>query len=283
MNGAKEYVKAHGLQSRDATDVIEEFSDEIANMSGVCLDIGCGPAVVTRDLFLPRLPKDATIVGADISKTMIQFAQDEHADEKRLSFINLNIETQNIPQHLVSAYDNAVSFYCLHWCQDVRQVFDNIYQMLRPGGKSLVLFLAHNTGFESYLKLHKDPKYNPYMKDISKYIPYFQRCANPRATLKKIIEESGFEVMHCSYREKTFIFKSQEILKKHVQAVNPFTERMPEHVKKEYEEDLLRDIVSRKFSFIDNNNEGESKDDFQILDRYHVLIAYFKKPTYRIN
>lgn len=45
-----------------------------------------------------------------------------------------------------------------------------------------------------------------------KYVPYFHRCVNPRATLKKILEESGFEVMHCSRREKSFVFKNMQTL-----------------------------------------------------------------------
>lgn len=63
MNGVKSYAEAHDLQTRDAADVIEEFSDEILGMRGRCIDIGCGPGTVTRELFMPRLPADASVVG----------------------------------------------------------------------------------------------------------------------------------------------------------------------------------------------------------------------------
>ena len=42
--------------------------------------------------------------------------------------------------------------------------------MLRPGGKCLVLFLAYNDGFESYLRLGNNPRYKPYMKVIKEEI-----------------------------------------------------------------------------------------------------------------
>lgn len=58
-----EYMEAHDLQTQDALDLIEEFSDEIAEMRGKCIDIGCGPGSVTRRLFLPKLPTDASVVG----------------------------------------------------------------------------------------------------------------------------------------------------------------------------------------------------------------------------
>ena len=45
-----------------------------------------------------------------------------------------------------------------------RKVFDNIYQILRPGGKALVLFLASNSGFDAYLDVAKNPKYKTYME-----------------------------------------------------------------------------------------------------------------------
>ncbi|XP_011501098.1 PREDICTED: uncharacterized protein LOC105364772 isoform X2 [Ceratosolen solmsi marchali] len=277
MNEVKEYLEAHELQTRDAADIIEEFGDEINTMHGKCIDIGCGPASVTRELFMQKLPADATVIGSDISKKMIDYAKVTHADEKRLSFIEFNIEVENLPSNLINTYDNAVSFYCLHWCQNTRKAFENIYKLLRPGGKGLVLFLAHNTGFDGYLQLYDDVQYKPYMKDVSKYIPYFQHCDNPRATLKKILEESGFEVLHCSFREKTFIFKNLQILKKHVHAVNPFIQRMPDDTKKRFKNDLLYEIVSRKISFV--TKDKELKEERKILDRYYVLIAYVKKPT----
>ncbi|OXU24821.1 hypothetical protein TSAR_005469 [Trichomalopsis sarcophagae] len=277
MDLVGEYIEAHDMQIQDALDVIEEFSDEIAKMHGQCIDIGCGPGSVTRRLLLPKLPTNTSVVGGDVSKKMIDFARTTHADEKRLSFTELDISAEKLPPHLIGGFDNAVSFYCLHWCPDARKSFENIYQLLRPGGKGLVLFIAKNNGFDSYLKLHDYPEYKSYMKDVSNFIPYFNNRDNPRAKLKKIIEESGFEVLHCSYREKTFIFESIDILKKHVVAVNPFIARMPEDMQEKYTNDLMREIVKLKITFVKAEN-GSTKQ-YKVLDRYNVLIAYFKKPA----
>ncbi|XP_014213268.1 juvenile hormone acid O-methyltransferase-like [Copidosoma floridanum] len=275
-NTVKEYMEAHDLQTRDATDVIEEFSDELAKMTGKCIDIGCGPASVTRKLLMPRMPPNVHIVGGDISKKMVEFAKQTHSDEERLSFIELDVEVEKIPKDLICAFDNVVSFYCLHWCQDTRKAFENIYQILRPGGRGLVLFLAYNDGFDSYLRIAEVPQYKSYMTDVEKYVPYFQHCDNPRAKMKKMLEEVGFKVLHCSLREKTFVYKSLEILKKHVVAVNPFINRMPEDIGEKFEKDLLREIVSGKISFANKNNG--SKEEEKVLDRYYVLIAHFEKP-----
>ena len=59
------------------------------------------------------------VSGMDVSQKMIDYARKNYANEKRMSFVECNLESKVIPRHLVEAYDNAVSFYCLHWCFDL--------------------------------------------------------------------------------------------------------------------------------------------------------------------
>ena len=63
MDNVQAYNEAHQLQWQDARDLIEEFCDEINEMKGKCIDIGCGPGTVTNDLILPRMSNSATLVG----------------------------------------------------------------------------------------------------------------------------------------------------------------------------------------------------------------------------
>ena len=58
--------------------------------------------------------------GADISQQMIESAKKRFADEERMDFIELDIETTELPKSILGSYDNALSFYCLHWIQDQR-------------------------------------------------------------------------------------------------------------------------------------------------------------------
>ncbi|KAG7213902.1 hypothetical protein KM043_003104 [Ampulex compressa] len=269
-----EYENASKIQFCDASDVIEEFAKEISEMQGRCIDIGCGPGDVTELLILPKLPPEAKLVGADISKPMIEHARRKYRDEKRLSFLQLDIGTANLPEEQVCQYDNALSFYCLHWVQDSRQAFANIYKLLRAGGKALVMFLGSNNGFDAYVKLHENPRYRPYMQDAHRFVPLFHRCNNSRAELRKMLEDVGFEVQHCSRRDKSFIFQNAEILRNHMLAVNPFISRMPEHLKAEYEDVIVQEIIRGKIIF-----SKDSDSDQRILDRYHLLVAYVKKPA----
>lgn len=140
------YMVAHEMQRRDADDFSDEYGDEIRKMSGRCLDIGSGPGDVTIDVILPRLNPDATIVcksraatytviqlkfvemkmkrcvntGSDISEHMLNYGKEKYRDNSRLSFVKLDIESRDLPEDLIEQFDHITSFYCLHWCQDMR-------------------------------------------------------------------------------------------------------------------------------------------------------------------
>ncbi|XP_034950566.1 juvenile hormone acid O-methyltransferase [Chelonus insularis] len=272
----KRYTEAFDVQRRDANEVIEEFADELAVMHGKCIDIGCGPGHITKELILPKLPTDSIVVGVDISESMVTYANKNHQKEERLSFKQLNIEDEDLPIKEHEKYDHALSFYCLHWCQNMRLALENIYKLLRPGGRGLVMFLSHNSGFDAYIRMQNNSRYKPYMEDASRYVPEYHSCPNPRAMMKKTLEEVGFEVLHCSNREKTFVFESMEILQKHIIAVNPFFNRIPNDLKDEYKVEITREVVRDKIIFESQKNKSNG---YSVLDRYELLIAYFKKPA----
>ncbi|KYM78453.1 Putative methyltransferase 235L [Atta colombica] len=305
MEMVEDYVSGSNMQRRDAQDVIDEFNCELSNMRGKCLDIGSGPGNITKELLLPILPHDAEVVGADISEAMVNYASQKYNDEKRLSFVILDIETSELPSDQVEQYDNAVSFYCLHWCNDIWRALQNIYKLLRPNGKALVMFLGYHSGFEAYLQLKQYPRYQSYLqaliikinktrltimltlnsnacilffKDACRYVPYFQRrmCKDVRASLRKMLEDVGFEILHCSKREKSYHYSKQS-LKNHVCAVNPFMKRLPDDMKSEFIDNLLNEIMNQNV-LIPLKSKSKSSQEYLIL-RYYLLIAYVQKPA----
>ncbi|XP_066601295.1 juvenile hormone acid O-methyltransferase [Prorops nasuta] len=276
MDNVEAYINAHKLQYRDASDIIEEFSSDMAKMKGRCIDIGCGPGNVTKELILRNLPQETEVIGVDISRSMLDYANWKYREEKCLSFKYLDIETPELPNEELNQYDNALSFYCLHWCQNSWLAFENIYKLLRPGGKALLMFLGYNDGFDAYVRLHENPRYQPYMKDAYKYIPYFHRCDDSRAVLRKILADVGFHILHCSRRDKSFVYQNMQILKSHTLAVNPFISRVPDNLKQEFEDVTLREVVSQKILFANKNSGGQ--EEYSILDRYSLLVAFVEKP-----
>lgn len=60
-------------------------------------------------------------------------------------------------------------------------------------------------------------------------------------------------------------------------AVNPFISRIPDHLKEEFENVVVREVASQKILFPNKNDNGQQ--EYSILDRYHILVAYVKKPV----
>jgi len=66
---AKEYASFDDLQKCKVLNLIDEFQENLAQMSGKCMDIGCGPGDITKDILLPALNSNAVIIG---KKTIIR-------------------------------------------------------------------------------------------------------------------------------------------------------------------------------------------------------------------
>lgn len=62
MELAEDYIAASNMQQRDTNELIKEFKEELSQMQGKCLDIGCGPGQVTKEMLL-TLPDATEIVG----------------------------------------------------------------------------------------------------------------------------------------------------------------------------------------------------------------------------
>ncbi|XP_011871884.1 PREDICTED: uncharacterized protein LOC105564253 [Vollenhovia emeryi] len=277
METAEDYVNGGSImQRRDVQDFVEEFDYEMSKMGGRCLDIGSGPGDITKELILPLLSNDAEIVGADISQAMVNYAREKHSDE-RVSYTVLDIETLELPSDQVEQYNNVVSFNCLHWCNDMWRAFENIYKLLQPNGKALVMFAGYHCGFNAYLLLKQNPRYESYLEDARRYVPYFQRrkCKDIRASLRKMLETVGFEILHCSKREKSFQY-SRQSLKSHVYAINPFIKRIPDDLKDEFIDHLMSEIINQT-DFIPLKSENSQEE--RIMMRYDLLIAYVQKPS----
>lgn len=110
------------------------------------------------------------IKGADVNIKMVKYANEKFYDEDKISFFQLNIETSQLPKDLIGKYDNIVSFYCLQWCRHCKQTAENMFALLRPGGRGLIVFLSYHYIFDIYLNQQQNKKYSSYLQVSEKYI-----------------------------------------------------------------------------------------------------------------
>lgn len=62
------YNLCNTLQQQKASNLIKEFADELINMRGKCIDIGCGSGNITKHILLPAVDTNAVITGRYIIK-----------------------------------------------------------------------------------------------------------------------------------------------------------------------------------------------------------------------
>ncbi|KYQ53175.1 Putative methyltransferase 235L [Trachymyrmex zeteki] len=265
------YITSNRSQREKAFAIIDEFNEYLKNISGKCIDIGCGPGDVTKDIILPALDPNAVVIGTDISESMIDYAKKRYTKEKRLEFEVLDIQTKNLPTKYVSEFDLVLSFHTLHWCNDIKQAFENIYHMLRPNGTMLVFFVVSHNIFNVLENLIYDIRFAPYIKDVNKYTWPLRNSINPRKQLKELLQTLGFTVIHCSHRD---IFHQDSDLNgffSSIIAFLDFIDHMPCDRKEEFKKEFADKFAESQIIYKQKNNQKMA------LDVYRVLIAFAKK------
>ncbi|XP_067203366.1 juvenile hormone acid O-methyltransferase-like [Linepithema humile] len=166
MVNSRDYASSDNIQRYNVSRLIDKFADDLKKISGKCMDIGCGPGDVTNDILLSSLDPNAVIIGTDILQSMIEYANMTYSDEKRLGFEVLDIQTKNLPEKYVLEFNHIFSFHTLHWCKDIRQAFENIYRMLRPGGTMVTLFVASYDAYNVFELMAQDNHFASYKEDV---------------------------------------------------------------------------------------------------------------------
>lgn len=124
----EDYEMGSELQQETADKLLREFP--LIEFSSV-LDIGCGDGRITA--LIATTHPNATVLGVDISKRMI-----DHATRKHSGIGNLRFEIGDAEQLSIDRkFDCAISFSALSWINDHAQMLQSVRAALRPGGHVL--------------------------------------------------------------------------------------------------------------------------------------------------
>ncbi|KAG5674679.1 hypothetical protein PVAND_004631 [Polypedilum vanderplanki] len=280
MNNANLYKKSNVLQKRDAKEIIEEFSSifnwKWDGSSDALLDIGCGSGDVLYELILPKIPINIEVIGIDISKEMIKYAN-EHYGNEYLKFYKVDIESEMFIDGKTTpikpeSFNFITSFYALHWIQNQRQALSNIHKLLKPNGTCLLVFLVSNPIYDVYTHLSRMKKYSRYMSDVEKFISPYHYEEKPLEVFESTLTHVGFKISHIEIRDQIFIYENVDLLKYSVAAVNPFTKRMPESLQNEFLNDYVKKIDD--LNLIRFNENTFTKD---VFTPYKLMIAVINK------
>lgn len=103
----------------------------------VIIDIGCGSGNVTT--MLDSRLKCKQIVAVDIDMKAVKFAKHKHPSA-RIEYIIQDISDQwenldQVLQGFEGKADLIFSNRCLHWIENKERAIENVFRLLKPGGK----------------------------------------------------------------------------------------------------------------------------------------------------
>ncbi|XP_054260266.1 juvenile hormone acid O-methyltransferase-like [Macrosteles quadrilineatus] len=272
MDNAELYSLYNSMQRQDTETVLAEFTTRLSWTEGeLVLDIGCGPGDVTVEVLMPRLPVSAKLVGVDISKSMVDYANNKYS-KHQVEFKAVDFSTKHITNFLPEQrFSKVFSFYCLHWIQDQEQAFKNMFTLLKPGGHFLVIMAPQNSTFLIYKILSQMEKWKTYMKDVDMYIPKFYNSANVCNDIEQIVRRQGLEIITLEERKQTVSFPSMAKLMRSNEAVNPFVKRMNQSTREQYMACFEQVIEDQQL--ISETVTGE------ILTQNSLVVVYGRRPS----
>ncbi len=154
---------------------------------GFLIDIGTGPGQLAQ-LFARKYP-GMQIVGIDISKKMIKLSRKNKKNLENLDFELMDAKNLKFKKESV---DFVISTLTLHHWQDPLKVLNEIYRVLKPGGKSWIYDAYHDVSQE----------------EVKDNLKGFLGIKPPASLLKKLFIWHGFSKKDYEHYVKNIIKKS---------------------------------------------------------------------------
>ncbi len=210
-----------------------DFDHSFFDGAKTILDIGCGAG--DGAAFIAKQYPQCTVVGSDISQTMIEFATKQYptSDYSNLSFIVK--DGRMIDYH--NSIDRIISFNCIHWINDQKVILQSIYDNLCSGGKAFIITTpkASQNDFESSCRA---------VILSLKWLPYFLtfrsvHSMHSQEEYEKMFIETGFAVDKIEQRNFIIKLKDRAEAEMLLSAVLTPLNHLPEHKKADFLNDLF--------------------------------------------
>lgn len=89
-----------------------------------------------------------------------------------------------------------------------RQALTNVYNLLKPSGTALLLFLVKNPVYDIYEGLQKLEKYEKYTRDAKNFISPYHHEPEAEKLFRRYISDIGFKPIHIELKDRMFVFET---------------------------------------------------------------------------
>ena len=178
---AADYDKNRGLF--DMTEVLNHFYNSLNVGKGCLLDLGCGAGEPGPGFFIR---KGWDVTGVDFSDRMLELAKKYQPDMHRI-FADIT-EVDFSP----AQFDAVTAIYSIFHIEKEKhqQLFANIYNWMKPGGKALFTYAC-----KEYTGKNEFSGYITFMSEKL----YYSHTTPQK--LYKMLENNGFSLISADYRD----------------------------------------------------------------------------------
>ncbi|XP_029843575.2 juvenile hormone acid O-methyltransferase-like isoform X1 [Ixodes scapularis] len=267
--------RAMGIQTLNALH--ESFGIK-PNASQQFLDVGCGTGDFTRQELLPRCQPCRRIVATDISRAMVEYAEENFA-HPQIAYEVHDIEGDI--SGLVRKYgkfDRVYSFFVLHWAEDLTAALRNVAALMTAQGECMLVFAAQLAMYRVWKRIVEMDRWKPYKGVIERFIPPSQDIEGRSGLYSYMLAV----LQKANLKPRTFQLLTRDEsgmdVDKFIQvelSIDPILPLLPEGSRREFEADVA-DIVRRFWT------EKPAGDPQYLL---HVFVVHaskvFKKKVQR--
>ncbi|XP_055692087.1 juvenile hormone acid O-methyltransferase-like [Lutzomyia longipalpis] len=232
------------------------------------LDIGCGVADITRHVILPMLSPDYKKLScADASTLMLSAAEKQLQDVKKVEFIKMDIGA-DLEKSLIGQFDRIFSTFCLMYLKDQRKTFQNVFDLLAPGGDCFIVILSSGIIFETLFQLAETPKWREHLKHVRDvYVFPYREDPDPEKTLTSLLRSVGFTDVFVKKDKSFSLYENADRLRDNLLVMPDFPHKMTQQEREELFEDQIKLGISM-------NVVAESYDESKpILQARHVTLT----------
>ena len=187
--GKKWVEEDNSMNERLSILTKELFLRSNINRDDKILDIGCGGGQTTFEAS-EMVGENGYVIGADISKILLDLAKSKYANTKNLEFKYCDVQNYEFREN---SFNKVISRFGVMFFENPIEAFKNIYNSIQEGGS--LNFVCWTNVMEN--EFFTDPT-NIIIKHINKEFPEITRAPGPLAFseedyVKEILMSSKFK------------------------------------------------------------------------------------------
>ncbi|GFT66923.1 juvenile hormone acid O-methyltransferase [Nephila pilipes] len=227
---------------RFISETLPQFGWNQCSKDDLILDVGCGPGGTTFQLVLPLFSGVKKIFAVDLVPVAIEFAK-KHNSHQLIEYSVANFEDWSTLNQWEGQITRLVSIYCINWLKDQRNAFQNVFKLLKKGGEAAICFSTESSYYDAILKVQNDPKWSCFLKDVENLIPESHHKKYDSSFYKKMLEDTGFEIIYCRNEVITEVTSSDKKYRDFFTSMCVLTPHVPIDLKEEFKNDLIEEFL----------------------------------------